>query len=266
MARGVGQRHGHAAAHRRGGGRWQRGRRARAPAARGHPPPARCRARAGAAGGPGRRAALAGAAGRPVQGPGAGRDEAALLQGLAPRLQAAGAPCTDWRAGAAAPASPAPARLLRDAAVQQALLQLLVDSQAGHDGLDAAAARRHVDSRLATLHEQAAHAGRHFDRLPEATQHRARKRVKRLRYLADVVAGLHDKPRVQARFAKPLAAAQDALGELQDISAALPLYRSATARLPEAWFAVGWLVAEHARAVHRSGKALRALGRAKPFW
>ncbi len=198
---------------------------------------------------------------------GAGRDEVALLQGLAPRLQAAGAPCTDWRTSLDAPAPPAPAALLRAPAVQQALLQLLVDSQAPWtEGLDAVAARRHVDSRLATLHEQAAQAGRRFDRLPEAAQHRARKRVKRLRYLADVVAGLYDKPRALARFAKPLAAAQDALGELQDMSTALPLYQSATARLPEAWFAVGWLVAEHAQAVRRSGKALRALGRAKPFW
>lgn len=197
---------------------------------------------------------------------GAGRDEAALLQGLAPRLQAAGAPCTDWRAGAAVGAAAAPAGLLRAAAVQQALLQLLVDSQAWPEGLDAAAARRHIGSRLAALHEQAAQAGRHFDRLPEAQQHRARKRIKRLRYLADVVAGLYDKPRVQARFAQPLAAAQDALGGLQDVVTALPLYRAATARLPEAWFAVGWLTAEHEQAQRRSGKALRALGRAKPFW
>lgn len=198
---------------------------------------------------------------------GASRDEAALLQSLAPRLQAAGAPCTDWRAGAAEAAPPAPARLLREPAVQQALLGLLVDSQARPPGQDAAAARRHVDGRLATLHEQAAQAGRRFDHLPEAAQHRARKRVKRLRYLADVVAALYDKPRARARFLRPLAAAQDALGELQDLATALPLYRSAaTGHLPEAWFAVGWLVAEQAHAVRRSGKALRALGRARPFW
>lgn len=198
---------------------------------------------------------------------GAGRDEAALLQSLAPRLQAAGAPCTDWRGGRDAPAPPAPAALLREPAVQQALLQLLVDSLAvPAKGLDAAAARRHVASRLALLHEQVAHAGRRFDRLPEAAQHQARKRVKRLRYLADVVAGLYDKPRAQPRFLKPLTAAQDALGALQDVLVALPLYRAAKARLPEAWFAVGWLTAEREQAVRRSGKALRALGRAKPFW
>lgn len=201
---------------------------------------------------------------------GASRDEAALLADMAPRLRAAGAPLTDWRRGQAAP--PEPAGLVRAPAVQHALLALLADGAAvapagpaGPAGLDAAAARHHLRERLARLHRQAARAARRFEALPEPEQHQARKRVKRLRYLAEFVADLFE-PRAVKRYLRPLAQAQQRLGEHQDGLVALPLYRAAAAQQPEAWFAVGWLSADRARSAHRARQALKALADARPFW
>ena len=202
---------------------------------------------------------------------GAGRDEVALLAAVAPRLQAAGAPCTDWRM-ADSPPPAAPAAALRAPAVQQALLALLAASQAGTDadadadGVAPDAAARYLRGRLAKLQAQAGHAGQRFETLPEEEQHRTRKRIKRLRYLAEFVGPLLGKRNAQKRFLKPLADAQERLGEYQDLSIALPLYRAATVREPEAWFAVGWLVAERVTAARACQQALRTLAREKPFW
>jgi CHAD domain-containing protein len=127
-------------------------------------------------------------------------------------------------------------------------------------------ARRHVRDRLGRLHRQASRAGRDFAKLPENEQHRARKRVKRLRYLIDIVGPLFDEPKATKRYLRALAAAQDALGEHQDLLTALPLYRQAATRRPEAWFACGWLVAQQQADALACARALREVGQAKRFW
>jgi triphosphatase len=195
----------------------------------------------------------------------AGRDEAALRASLTPLLQAAGAPAIDWRFGDE-PAPAEPSTLIRAEAVQKALLALLVESQAAMPGVPADEARRHVRERLDRLHRQAARAGRDFANLPEAEQHRARKRVKRLRYLIDVVAPLFGHDKAMKRYLRTIAAAQEALGEHQDLLTALPLYRQAAARQPEAWFACGWLVAQQQVGAQACSDALGAVGRTRRFW
>jgi hypothetical protein len=52
----------------------------------------------------------------------------------------------------------------------------------------------------------------------------------------------------------------------QDRLVALPLYRAAAARRPEAWFAVGWLTAELGTSAHACRQALARLEDAKRFW
>ena len=197
---------------------------------------------------------------------GAGRDEAALWASLAPRLEAAGAPAVDWRQGDEPPPAASPSALVRAEPVQHALLALLVESQSGVPGLSPHQAHRHVGDRLDRLHRQAARAGRDFAKLPESAQHQARKRIKRLRYLIDIVGTLSGRPKATRRYLRTLAAAQDALGEYQDLLTALPLYRGAASRQPEAWFACGWLVSQQQVAAVRCGSALRAVGRSTRFW
>jgi inorganic triphosphatase YgiF len=201
---------------------------------------------------------------------GAGRDAAALLATLTPQLRAVGAPCTDWR-DAADPPPPEPAALVRAAGVQQALLGLLVAAAGPVPGgaepaKEAGEAARQLRDRLASLRRQVVRAGRVFEQLPEARQHQARKRLKRLRYLAEFAGLALGKRRALARWLKVLSAAQDALGVHQDRLVALPLYRAAAARRPEAWFAVGWLTAELGTSAHACRQALARLEDAKRFW
>jgi triphosphatase len=199
----------------------------------------------------------------------AGRDAAALQAALLPQLEAAGAPCTDWREADEAP-PPEPAALVRAPAVQQALLGLLADAAAapagGEKALAAEQAAAHLRGRLRKLQRQVVRAGRDFEHLPEPQQHDTRKRLKRLRYLAEFAGLAVGKPRALARWLKPLAAAQDALGEHQDRLVALPLYRAAAEQRPEAWFAVGWLTAERDASARRCRQALARLDEARRFW
>jgi triphosphatase len=200
---------------------------------------------------------------------GAGRDEVVLLAAVAPRLKQAGAPSTDWRAVDQPPSTP-PAQLLRETGVQQAMLALLAASHAPPGDWPASKppgeAVHYLRNRLSKLQAQARHAGRAFEHLPEEEQHRTRKRIKRLRYLAEFVGPLLGKRSAVKRFLKELAEAQDRLGEFQDLLVALPLYRAAAAREPGAWFAVGWITAERGTTTRACQQTLQGLGRAKPFW
>ena len=119
--------------------------------------------------------------------------------------------------------------------------------------------------RLDQLQRQLRRDAKHFGTLPPEHQHRARKRLKRLRYLAEFTAPLFRRSEV-SRYFEALAPAQDCLGRLTDQMAAQAAYREAAAAQPEAWFAVGWLSAGHAEAVRAAQEALTQAGKAKPFW
>ncbi|MDQ0036466.1 inorganic triphosphatase YgiF [Variovorax boronicumulans] len=133
-------------------------------------------------------------------------------------------------------------------------------------------ARRLLRKRLQHLHKQAVRDGKRFESLDTESQHRVRKRLKRLRYLAEFVAPLFDAegkstPSSAAeRYLKHLRPAQDALGEFNDEAVALALYREATARDGRAWFAVGWFSARHAVHAKVCRKALGGIEEAPRFW
>jgi inorganic triphosphatase YgiF len=132
-------------------------------------------------------------------------------------------------------------------------------------------ARRFLRKRLQHLHKQAVRDGKRFESLDTESQHRVRKRLKRLRYLAEFAAPLFDadgkSPSSAAeRYLKHLRPAQDALGEFNDEAVALALYREATARDGRAWFAVGWFSARHAVHAKTCRKALGGIDEAPRFW
>jgi triphosphatase len=118
---------------------------------------------------------------------------------------------------------------------------------------------------LDRLQKQLRRDARRFETLPPEHQHRARKRLKRLRYLAEFAAPLFRRSRVR-RYLEALAPAQDCLGKLTDQMVAQAAYREAAAKQPAAWFAVGWLSARHPEAVRAAREALTQAGKAKPFW
>ncbi|MET1537626.1 CHAD domain-containing protein, partial [Burkholderia sola] len=100
-------------------------------------------------------------------------------------------------------------------------------------------------------------------------QHRVRKRLKRLRYLADFAREFAPDlwPAGKGRrFAQALAPAQDALGLHNAMAVAAGHFHAEAARDPRAWFAAGYLQASLATSARSSRRALRALARVPGFW
>ena len=192
-----------------------------------------------------------------------------LEEDLQPRLARAGAPSIHMHEPTAA--APSVGDAVRAPAFQATLIALIgFTSQPAQkspaDDKDAAdASLRVLRSRLGKLFRQIVRDGKRFDQLTATGQHRVRKRLKRLRYLAEFTGGLFG-DKATARFVAHLVPAQDALGALNDEAVALARYRQAAATDPGAWFAVGWLSAEHAGKVEACCEALAGLAEVSPFW
>jgi CHAD domain-containing protein len=123
-----------------------------------------------------------------------------------------------------------------------------------------------IGRRLDKLPRRLSRDAKRFAELPELDRHAVRKRLKRLRYLTEMVAPLHEK-RPVARFMKALAPAQDELGRYVDLIVATRLSRALVeAGDAGAWFNVGWLQAQEAGAIKRCAAALRAVAAATPYW
>ena len=199
---------------------------------------------------------------------GAWRDRETALGAVQARLRAAGGPAVD---GSALPADdvPDPVRTVRADEFQATLLALLeftLTAQADEGGAVAADVRDLAARRLRKLHRRVVDDGKRFETLDEASQHGVRKRLKRLRYLAECVAPLFDE-RDAARYLKRLRPAQDALGAHNDAHVALGLYRRLAERDPRAWFAVGWLQArQHGESAAECRRALKRVAAARRFW
>ncbi|HEV6964562.1 CHAD domain-containing protein, partial [Roseateles sp.] len=122
---------------------------------------------------------------------------------------------------------------------------------------DAPAGLKHAARhRLRRWHQALAAAWRGFDALDAAALHALRKHVKRQRYAVEFFAPLLPRKRT-ARYLTALAAAQQALGEVNDLAVARARYEGRVADDPAAWFAVGWLAA---RQPPLRDKARHALG------
>jgi inorganic triphosphatase YgiF len=196
------------------------------------------------------------------------RDQEAVGRTVLARLAAAGAP-----PGLAWPQPKGdlhtPGAAVRDASFQAVLLDLLAFTLAEpvegtgckHDG----GCRKALRERLARLHKQVVRDGEQFTELSVEHQHRVRKRLKRLRYLAEFVAPLYGTHAVE-RYVEALRPAQDALGEHNDDAVGLDVFSHATGSQPEAWFAVGWLTAQQLESARGCRRALRKVGEAPRFW
>ncbi|WP_418118525.1 CHAD domain-containing protein [Variovorax sp. 350MFTsu5.1] len=217
---------------------------------------------------------------------GALRDREQVVKLAQPRLREAGAPDFDPLAAddAAAADAPSPSDIVRAPAFQNVLVSLIgfTAAKPAEPAPETAAegdppsapvgandARRLLRKRLRRLHKQVLRDGERFESLDTESQHRVRKRLKRLRYLAEFVAPLFDEKEeggAAGRYLKALRPAQDALGEFNDEAVALALYREATARDARAWFAVGWFTTRHAAGAKACRKALAKIEDAARFW
>jgi inorganic triphosphatase YgiF len=192
------------------------------------------------------------------------RDEQVVVEAVRPLLQAALAPTLAWTPRACAD----PVQAVRDTPFQLTLVAILALAHAGIERfapLSPAATRDWLAQRLNALHRKVSQDGRHFDQLELVMQHRVRKRLKRLRYLAELTADLWPRDEVQ-RYLRRTAAAQDALGHHNDVAVAAASFRADTQAQPASWFAAGYLEAHLAVTARAARKALAQVAQADCFW
>ncbi|WP_239009598.1 CHAD domain-containing protein [Delftia lacustris] len=203
------------------------------------------------------------------------RDAGTLADVVRPLLQDADAPLCEWTVPDAGQADADAAAAVREPQFLQTLAEIHALAQApagkrqpGLVSLSAAGTRKYLARRLARLHRQVLRDGRHFDRLPLAQQHRVRKRLKRLRYLADFARefapGMWPGKRVGAsprRWCPPRTR-----WACTTTWPWRPRFRDEAGTDPRAWFAAGYLQARLATSARSSRRALRALARVPGFW
>lgn len=199
------------------------------------------------------------------------RDREHLEKTVQPQIEAVGGPPVAWPKPPEP--EPDPAAVVRGQDFQLVLISLIAASlPPAEQPAGAAPAEPHGDSarkplraRLSKLHRQVVRDGRQFDALEPEAQHRVRKRLKRLRYLAEFVAPIFGEGRA-ARYLKELRPAQDALGEHNDAAVAISAYREAAGHDGRAWFAVGWLSAQQPKGALGCRAALDKIAQARRFW
>lgn len=196
---------------------------------------------------------------------GAARDRDALEADLLPALRAAGAPLAEL------PAEEAEGSGLSDTlrAPATTLLWLaLIDFANGAPAEDPAPsgnARALAAKRLQRLQRQLAKDAKAYAGLEDEQRHRARRRLKRLRYGIEFTASLFRGKKVQ-RYLEDLKPAQDALGEYNDLVVAEQAFGRMVGEQPQAWFALGWLAAQRAELLDASHKRLAKWAKTPGYW
>jgi inorganic triphosphatase YgiF len=192
------------------------------------------------------------------------RDHETVAAAVRPLLESAGAPLRVW-----SPPRPVdPPGVVRGTEFQTTLLSILAlahGDAAGFTAVAPAAARALVTQRLDALHRKVERDGKRFEKLPLERQHQVRKRLKRLRYLADLTGSWWRSDSVRS-YLQQLGSAQDALGSHNDVAVAAAAFRAEAAKAPAAWFAAGFLQAHLGVTARAARKALVKAMAHKRFW
>ena len=189
------------------------------------------------------------------------RDQMHLTRSLEPQIEAEGGPRLQSLGQVLS--APDPGATVRAADFQDALLELLGQQ---HE-LDDAGKSPHKQVRRGLQHlwRQVLRDGARFSALAPEQQHRVRKRLKRLRYLAEFTEPLFAK-HARAGFLDAVKPVQDDLGTNNDLRMALQAYRGFAGQDPQALFGVGWLTARCEAQARDCEKALRRLAKVAPYW
>lgn len=201
---------------------------------------------------------------------GAVRDADVMTGTLGPQLAAAGAPPSQRPA-------PVPAddtgRLVRQDTFTLLLLQTLglavagpvTQAAGGADGSTAAPLPDAARQVLKKAWQRARADARQFENGPDELRHRARKRLKRLRYALEFVAPVLPRKPMRA-MQRALADALEALGRLNDLQVAAAHLRQQADPEPATWFALGWLAAARGPALGDALASLKQLDKAPRVW
>lgn len=202
---------------------------------------------------------------------GRSRDGELLTTKTQPLLEAAGGPQIATVAETAETSGMTVTETVRLAPFQIVLVELIgfvtqASVEAPADGIEEPAkARKYIGKRLTGLQRKVVKGGRRFESLAPEEQHIVRKRLKRLRYLAEFVAPLFDEKHAE-KYIQKLTPAQDTLGEFNDMSVAAVSYRRLAVKDQRAWFGVGWLYASQQAAARDCRKSLEKIEDARKFW
>ena len=203
---------------------------------------------------------------------GKSRDGELLATKMQPLLEAAGGPSITTAIEMTDAPGMTVAETVRLTPFQNVLVELIGfatqgadDKSDGTDASDPKQARRQIGKRLNALHRKVVEGGRRFESLAPEEQHVVRKRLKRLRYLAEFVAPLFDEKHAE-KYIQKLTPAQDTLGEFNDMSVAAVSYRRLAVKDQRAWFGVGWFYASQQGAARDCRKSLEKIEDARKFW
>lgn len=127
----------------------------------------------------------------------------------------------------------------------------------------AAALPKRAAHRLARWHRRMAADARSFLELEEPAVHDLRKRIKRQRYALEFMTPLLRR-KAANEYLEALAAAQEAMGELNDLYVARDRYAAALRTQPQALFALGWLSGRIDAVRATTAPVLRRLAKCKP--
>jgi triphosphatase len=197
---------------------------------------------------------------------GAARDFDAMAETLWPALRAADAPLVELPPPVPTPAQLHVTPLLGEPATQSLWLALL---RAAHPRDEIHGPFESLQEVLAAplrkLEKRIRRDDACFATLGDEERHQLRKRIKRLRYAAELVGSLWPQKPVR-KFLRRLQKAQTPLGQLNDAVVALDLYRALARQDPRAWFAAGWLAARKEALLAPCTKILADLATRRGFW
>ena len=202
--------------------------------------------------------------------PGRARDADVLTGTLGPQLLAAGAPPS--LRPAADPVDDT-GRIVREPAFTLLLLQTLTQAvalpvtQPEGEGAETAPVSLHEATRqvLKKAWQRARADALQFEPGPDELRHRARKRLKRLRYALEFVTPALPRKPLRAQL-RALGTTLDALGRFNDLQVADAHFRQQTESEPAAWFALGWLSAQRGPALQEALRSLKRLDKAPKAW
>lgn len=196
---------------------------------------------------------------------GAQRDRDALEAGLLPALRAAGAPLAELPEPGGEEVAADPAETLRSPACTRLWLALMAFANGAEEAASEGKVRKLAAKRLERLQRQLAKDAKGYADLDDEQRHRARRRLKRLRYGIEFTASLFPGKKVEA-YLSHLKPAQDALGEYNDLVVAEDVFRRLVEQQPQAWFALGWLAAQRTQLLDASQQRMQKWAKEPGFW
>ena len=192
------------------------------------------------------------------------RDRDALTEGLLPQLQQAGAPFVQLPDATEDNSIPIE-ESLRSIDSVNLILALLQFVHQPYATKQKTPLKKNIAKKLQKLHQQICKDADHFLELDIESQHRTRKRVKRLRYCIEFIASLYPGKELK-NYLKDLKPAQESLGQFNDLNVAEAMFQDLVKRKQKVWFILGWIANEKKYILEQAQAHLDTYAKTDTFW